>query len=134
VAAMSDEHKAALAKGRAQSRAVKQYLQALETERKRGPKMTSEKLQTRIDETRQQIETESDPVRRLELIQQRIDDEDRLAGMGDDVDVATLEKDFVTAAREYSERKGISYTAWRELGVPAAVLRDAGIARTRRTA
>ena len=134
MAAMSDEHKAALAKGRAQSRAVKYYLQALETDRKRGPKMTSEKLQARIEETRQQIETEADPVRRLELIQQRMDDEERLAGMTEEVDLDTLEKDFVAAAREYSERKGISYSAWRELGVPAGVLRDAGVPRTRRTA
>ena len=28
----------------------------------------------------------------------------------------------MTAAAPYSERKGISYSAWRELGVPAGVL------------
>ena len=36
---------------------------------------------------------------------------------------------FVDAAAEYSERKGITYSAWRELGVPAAVLKRAGVKR-----
>jgi hypothetical protein len=45
------------------------------------------------------------------------------------VDLSGFEADFVKAAKGYSERKGISYTAWRELGVPAAVLKQAGIGR-----
>ncbi len=32
-------------------------------------------------------------------------------------------------AAKYAERKGISYAAWRELGVPADVLKKAGISR-----
>ena len=40
-----------------------------------------------------------------------------------------LEDEFVDAASGYSQRKGISYTAWRELGVPASVLKRAGIGR-----
>jgi hypothetical protein len=35
----------------------------------------------------------------------------------------------VGAAKAYSERRGISYAAWRELGVEAAVLKKAGIGR-----
>ena len=35
------------------------------------------------------------------------------------------------AAKGYSERKGISYAAWREAGVPAATLKAAGISRGR---
>jgi hypothetical protein len=42
-----------------------------------------------------------------------------------------LEKDFVKVARAYGSRKGISYTAWRSVGVSAGVLQRAGIARTR---
>ena len=37
------------------------------------------------------------------------------------------ERAFVEAAAPYGERKGISYKAWREVGVPAAVLKRAGI-------
>jgi hypothetical protein len=38
-----------------------------------------------------------------------------------------LEDGFVEHARSYGERKGISYAAWREIGVSAAVLKRAGI-------
>ena len=44
-------------------------------------------------------------------------------------DESALEEDFVVAAADYSERKGISYAAWREAGIDAAVLRRAGIRR-----
>ena len=134
MAPMSKEHKAALAKGRAQAKAVKDYLAAREAASKRGPKMTPDKLQDRIAETRRAIEEETDPTRRVELIQQRMDDEERLDQIQDEPDMEALESGFVDVAKEYSERKGISYMAWRELGVPAAVLRRAGVPRTHRAA
>lgn len=133
MAAMSEEHKKALAKGRAQARAVKEYLAAREAESKRGPKMTPDKLRDRITTTRQAIDGEDDPARRVELIQQRMDDEERLSHLEDQPDMDALEAGFVDAAAEYSDRKGISYSAWRELGVPAAVLKKAGVKRTRRS-
>lgn len=132
MAAMSDEHKQALAKGRAQSRAVKEYLAAREVESKRGPKVTPQKLRERIETTRNAIAEEDDAARRVELIQQRMDDEERLENLEEEPDMEGLENAFVDAAAEYSERKGISYSAWRELGVPAAVLKRAGVRRTRR--
>lgn len=130
---MSDEHKAALAKGRAQGRAVREYLAVLERERKPGRKVDAKTLQSRIADLRDQAESEPDPSKRLELIQRRLDAEDRLTNLGDEPDLEAVEGAFVDAASEYSERKGISYTAWREAGVPAAVLKRAGIKRTRRT-
>ena len=39
------------------------------------------------------------------------------------------EADFVAVAREYATQKRIGYKAWRSVGVPAAVLKRAGIAR-----
>ncbi len=68
------------------------------------------------------------------MIQRRLDYEDRLSRIEDAPDTEALETAFVDAAKEYSERKGISYTAWREAGVPAATLKKAGVPRTRRTA
>lgn len=130
---MTPEHKAALAKGRAQSRAVKDYLNLLERDRKRGPKMTADKLEKRLEDTREAIENEADPAKRLELIQKRLDDEERLGDLQDQPDTDAIEQGFVESAKEYGERKGITYTAWRELGVPAAVLKQAGVPRTRRT-
>ena len=35
------------------------------------------------------------------------------------------------AAKNYCERKGITYSTWREVGVPAEVLKKAGISRRR---
>ena len=130
---MTEEHKAALAKGREQGRVVREYLAALNQEKKPGRKLDPETLQQRIEETQQQIDAETDPAKRVELIQKRLDYEERLANTGEQVDLEALQKDFVKEAKEYSERKGITYSAWREAGVPAAVLKEAGIPRTRRS-
>ena len=130
---MTPEHKAALAKGREQGRAVRDYLAALEEEKKPGRRFDPELLQLRIAETQEKTDAEPDPAKRVELIQKRLDYEEKLADVGEAVDLEALEKDFVEAVKEYSERKGIAYTAWREAGVPAAVLKKAGIPRTRRS-
>lgn len=130
---MSKEHKAALAKGREQARAVRDYLAALEKGRRRGPKLDKGKINERIKTVQQGIDDEESPAKRVELIQKRLDYEQRLVELQDEPDLAALEKAFVAAAKEYSERKGITYAAWREAGVPAAVLKRAGIPRTRRT-
>ena len=51
-------------------------------------------------------------------------------GMDETVDLTALENDFVKAAGPYSQRRGISYAAWRDLGVPA--VSQAGGHRPRR--
>lgn len=129
MAAMSEEQKEAMAKGRRQARAVREYLNALEKDRRRGPKMTPEKLRKRIADAGLAIEDEESPVKRLELIQSRMDDEDRLEELEARTDIEELEARFVDVADEYGDRKGITYMAWRELGVAAATLRRAGITR-----
>ena len=127
---MSAEHKAALAAGRAEGRAVKDYLQALEDSRpKRGRRRTPDSIQKRLDTIEEAIET-ADPMTRLALIQERNDLTVELANMSDETDISELESAFAKVAKAYSERKGIGYAAWREIGVPAAVLKDAGIARS----
>ena len=130
---MSEDHKAALAKGRAQGKAVREYLAALEQERKPGRKLDRPTVEARIDEVQSEVDQEPDPAKRVELIQKRLDLEQRLVELQDEPDLEALEAGFVDVAAEYSERKGISYTAWREAGVPAATLKAAGIKRTRRT-
>lgn len=131
---MSDDHKAALAKGRAQGRAVREYLAALEQERKPGRKLDRSSIESKISDLQATIDAEPDPAKRVELIQKRLDLEERLVELQDEPDLESLEQAFIEAAPEYSERKAISYTAWREAGVPAAVLKAAGIRRTRRAA
>ncbi len=126
---LSEDHKAALAEGRAQGRAVRRYLEALETHRpRRGRKRTPDTMRRRLDRVEAEL-AEADPLRRLQLVQERLNLLDEVAAAEAKVDLVALERDFVAAARSYSHRKGISYAAWRELGVPAATLRRAGVAR-----
>ena len=51
------------------------------------------------------------------LIQERIDLQAELAVADDKVDIAALESAFIAAAKPYSDRKGITRAAWREVGV-----------------
>ncbi len=126
---MSAEHKQALAVGREQGRAVRRYLEALEAHRpKRGRKRTPESIEKRLADIEAQLET-ADPLSRLQLMQERMNLRNELATKSEVVDLASLEEEFVSAARAYGERKGITYGAWREAGVDAAVLRKAGIKR-----
>ncbi len=126
---MSPEHKEALAQGRQQAKVVRDYLEALQTEGRRGRPIDRQWLEARIERLQSQINEESNPARRVELIQQRLDAEQRLAGLEESPDRESLERDFIEVAKDYSQRRGITYTAWREAGVPAAVLREAEITR-----
>jgi hypothetical protein len=127
---MSAEHKAALAAGRQEGRAVRNYLEALELNRpRRGRKRTPDSVKKRLVAIEDQL-PDADPLTRVNLIQERIDLTNELDSLQAGVDLADLEDEFVKNARSYSERRGISYTAWREAGVEAAVLKKAGITRS----
>lgn len=127
---MSDAHKAALAEGRAQGRAVRYYLEALESSKpKRGRKRTRESVAKRLAAVEAQLES-ADAVKRLQLSQERLDLQAELDQEEETVDIAGIEAEFIAAAKPYSDRKGISYSAWREAGVPAGILKAAGITRT----
>ena len=126
---MTDEHKQALAEGRAEGRAVKAYLEALEQNRpKRGRKRTPESIKKRLSVIESSLD-EASPIQRLQLIQERMDLGKELATIDTKIDLTALEQGFVKTAGGYSQRKGISYAAWRELGVPADVLKRANVAR-----
>lgn len=126
---MSEDHKQALAVGRAEGRMVRAYLDALESSKpKRGRKRTKESIAKQIERIDSEV-SEADPLKRLQLTQERIDLEAELESMEDGVDLSALEADFAVVAKQYAERKGISYAAFRQIGVPAAVLKRAGISR-----
>lgn len=126
---MTDEHKAALAEGRRQGRAVRAYLEALEQHKpRRGRKRTPDSIRTQLERIDATIDN-ADPVKKLQLIQDRMDLESELEAIENKPDLSGLEAEFVDAAKGYSERKNISYAAWRELGVEASVLKRAGITR-----
>ncbi len=126
---MSDAHKAALAEGREQGRAVRRYLEALEAHKpKRGRKRTPDSMKKRLSAIDENL-ADADPLTRLHLIQERMDLERELSSSDNGVNIEELEEAFVAAAEPYGRRKGITYTAWRALGVDPSVLRRAGIRR-----
>lgn len=126
---MSDEHKAALAKGRAEGRIVRDYLEGLRaTKPKRGRKRTAESVQARIDKIDDQL-ADASPIDELLLVQERRDLDDELAAMSHKIDMSALEESFVEVAESYSRSKKISYASWRDVGVAASVLKRAEIRR-----
>lgn len=132
--ALSTEHKDALAAGRRQGHAVRRYLVALERNKpRRGRQVSNETLKERLADVETKI-AESDPLQRVHLIQERRNLERRLSSAVEEPedDIESLEEAFVEVAAEYGSRKGIDYSTWREVGVPAEVLQRAGIHWSRR--
>ncbi len=66
---------------------------------------------------------------RLNLIQERQDLQAELSAKQVKVDLSGLEKAFVKHAKAYGQRKGLAYSSWRSVGVPADVLQKAGVTR-----
>jgi hypothetical protein len=112
---------------------VRRYLEAIGTSSRKGRRRTPESIGKRL----QAIESalpEAGALQRLQLVQERLDLTDELKTLEAGADIGPVEAEFVEAAAAYGEAKGISYGAWRELGVSAEVLKRAGIAQTRRRA
>lgn len=104
--------------------------EALESNRpRRGRKRTPESITKRLAAIDEQLAT-ADPLNRLHLVQERLDlERDLASGEGDGADLEELEAAFTEVAAAYGERKGLSYEAWRSIGVAPGVLRTAGIGR-----
>lgn len=126
---VTPQHKAAMATGRNESRAVRSYLEALEAHRpKRGRKRTPESIQKRLEVIEAEMEV-ADALSRVNLVQEQMDLGNELESMDAGTNLAELEDEFVESAKGYSDRKGISYSAWRAVGVEPTVLKRAGISR-----
>jgi hypothetical protein len=127
---MTDEHKAALAMGRNEGNAVRNYLEALRSNKpKRGRRRTRESIAARLSAIDTELET-ADAMNELRLRQERRDLQAEMSSLGTKVDISALETGFVAVGKSYSDRQGISYATWREIGVDAAVLKRAGISRS----
>ena len=129
--AMTQEHKDALAQGRKEARAIKAYLKAIEA-RKPGRPVTKEGLEARLARVKEKIAASDDPLKSVELTQTRLDIEGALSQLDEADNIEALEAGFLSHVAAYSERKGISYPAWREVGVAAATLKKAGVPEKRR--
>lgn len=126
---MSDEHKAKLAQGRSEAKVVKNYLEALRANRpRRGRKRTPESINNRLTAI-DDLMVDADPLDELKLIEERRRLIDELESLEATVEIADFESAFVSVAKGYSERQGISYASWREVGVEPSVLKQAGITR-----
>jgi NTP pyrophosphatase (non-canonical NTP hydrolase) len=126
---MTDEHKAALAKGRLEGRIVRDYLEGLRaTKPKRGRKRTPETITKRLTAIDGELASAT-PIEELLLIQERRDLQAELAAKSNSIDMDALEAEFVGVAKSYSDSKSISYASWRDVGVPASTLKRAGISR-----
>jgi hypothetical protein len=127
---MTAEHKKALAEGRTEGRAVKAYLDALDQQRpRRGRRRTPDSIKKRLAAIDKELASASS-LQRLQLVQERRDLDGELTGMSAKTDLTKLEGDFVKVAKDYSQRKGIEYASWRELGVSPEVLKRAGVSRS----
>jgi hypothetical protein len=129
---MSSAHKAALAEGRQVSAIVDRYLSALHVPKQRGRKVSVASLQQRLADAEAKLKHASG-VARLTAAQDVRDIKARLASIASSgaQDIKSLEAAFVRVAKKFGEKRGIGYGAWRDAGVPAQVLKRAGVRRTR---
>ena len=117
--------------GPGRGRAVREYLESLRANRpRRGRRRTPDSIRARLKATEVELQ-EADPTTELELRQERRDLEQELHQRSASVDQASIEKAFISVAKSHSERQGINYSTWREIGVDAAVLKKAGRATGR---
>jgi len=126
---LSPEVKAARAAARLETRSVRAYLEGLQSMEDRPRHRKSPQQQ--VQEAEAKLATESDVIKKLALNQNLIDAQRRLSEDQVPVDLDALEEVFVKVAKSYSDRKSVSYKAWRAMGVPPSVLTKSGIARTR---
>jgi len=97
---------------------VRDYLDSLRS----GQRVADNTIERRLSSVL--IALEADAVtstERLQMLQRRRDLQAALNGNKD------KEAKFIEIAASYSDRKGIQFATWREFGVPARVLRDAGV-------
>lgn len=129
---LSAAHKRALAEGRTMSAAVDRYLSAVNTPKKRGRKVSKAALMQRLTAAQTRAKT-STGVDKVLAAQEVRDLRSRLvaANSSGAADIKGLESAFVKVAKQFGQNRGIHYGAWRDAGVPAVVLKRAGVARTR---
>jgi DNA mismatch repair ATPase MutS len=99
---------------------VREYLESLSK-----PKTPTHLLERWLSGVEMALSNKSLTVtRRLELLQRKRNIERQIArASANTVDPSN----FIAVAKSFSDRKGIEYATWREMGVPVKVLKDAGI-------
>jgi hypothetical protein len=102
------------------------------TPKQRGRKVSKATLTQRLASARERAKTATG-VEKVLAAQEVRDLQNKLANINaaNGTDVKSLEAEFIRIAKKFGENRGIGYGAWRDAGVPAVVLKKAGVARTR---
>jgi hypothetical protein len=116
---------------RTQTNYVRAYLEALERGTTRPGKRSTAWLQEQVQTLPERIHEEPDALKRVVLTQRLIDCEADLVEREAEGDLSDLEANFVQAVGPWTERTGVTYKALRAQGVPARVLREAGLGGSR---
>lgn len=143
---LSTESRKRFASNNQRSRAVGRYLDDLESrsdERANGKRrMKGVSLGAlkgfpahstdpdQIDAAADQIEAtaqDASSVRALRLLQRVIDLRESAIALRETGGIDVLERDFIAVAAQWAADNGIGYAAFRAMGVPASVLKDAGV-------
>jgi hypothetical protein len=130
---VSDDQRVAMSEGRHQSKAIRQYLEALEqtqAPKRKGRRRTQESIEKRLNLLAEEM-PKADPLARVKMVQERLNLQRELGEMHvrQTVDIEPLQEQFLKVVKPYSERLGISFAAWKELGVPMSLLTEAGLGR-----
>lgn len=123
------ERKAAISRGRSEHAAVSAYLESLSVSAPRGPRRTPERLAEQLQKLEASMSSLS-AAERLLAHQRCFDLRAALEQAQRSSDVSSLEDAFVAVAASYGARHGVSYQAWRAVGVSPATLKRAGIPRS----
>ena len=127
---MSAEHKAALAEGRNQGRAVRVYLEALDAHRpKRGRKRTPDSMKKRLDRIESSC-SRADPLKRVQLIQERLDLKQSWRPTSAKSTSPASSRSFVAVGCALQHAQGHLLRRLARAGVEPAVLKRAGISRS----
>jgi hypothetical protein len=93
---------------------------------RRGRQRTPATIEKQLTQVRTELR-DATGMKKLELVARRIGLESELDAKQTHADLSGLRKNFARYAASYAQRKGIPKQAFREAGVPAADIRDAGI-------
>lgn len=116
------------------NKVVKSYLRSLKISKRTGPgrPRTDAAIQRRIDQAKQSIafhQKNGSVINELTATQRLLDAQADMREFKRMLtqDPSNYEGDFVKVLPRYAKTNGISNAAWRKVGVPANVLKKAGI-------
>lgn len=127
---MTEAHKKAIANARNEARTVEMYLLVLRdaAPQNRGRSKTHADMKKELAIIESKLRSRNlNPLDELKLMQRHADLKAKITNSESTTVLKDLEKAFVKVGASYSKRHGISAQSWRKVGVPASVLKVAGI-------